>query len=479
MRVLDISLNVLPMQTRFPFKYGIASMTHLPHLFVTAHIEVNGDVATGLASEGLPPKWFTKIPDTTFEQDLKFDLTVIQKAVETAQSIDEAASFFEFWQRLYHKFKEWWQPEGVAPLLANFALSLVERAALDGWIKARSECLHDVLYRNELGIDFGAIHSQLEGIQPSDFMEPTPRGTSHIRHTVGLGDPLTSADISDGDAPDDDLPFTLEENIREYRLNYFKLKLSGNSDTDCPRMEKVAALLENMTGRDYKVTLDGNEQFSDLSSFQNAWQRLNESEAVADMLSNHLILVEQPVHRSQALAPDIRQELENWESAPPIIIDEADGDLDSLPLALELGYSGTSHKNCKGIIKGLANAALLFHWKKESGRDVILSGEDLANVGPVALLQDLAMMNSLGISHVERNGHHYFQGLSMLPEDIQSGVLHKHGDLYHKTNSGFASLQIIKGKIKTSTINSAPFGTSLLIDAERFTPLSEWSSQNL
>ena len=33
--------------------------------------------------------------------------------------------------------------------------------------------------------------------------------------------------------------------------------------------------------------------------------------------------------------------------------------LDSLPTALALGYVGTSHKNCKGIVKGIANACLL------------------------------------------------------------------------------------------------------------------------
>ena len=48
-------------------------MTELPHLFVRVDLEVGGTVATGIASEGLPPKWFTKSPDTTFEQDLPGD----------------------------------------------------------------------------------------------------------------------------------------------------------------------------------------------------------------------------------------------------------------------------------------------------------------------------------------------------------------------------------------------------------------------
>jgi len=75
---------------------------------------------------------------------------------------------------------------------------------------------------------------------------------------------------------------------------------------------------------------------------------------------------------------------------PAIIIEESDGSLDHLLRAIELGYRGTSaDKNCKGIVKGLANAALL---KKHVLTH--LSGEDLANAGPVALLQDLSVTAS-------------------------------------------------------------------------------------
>ena len=62
----QVDFRVLPMRTRFPFKYGIASLTALPHLVLKAKVEVNGTPLDGIASEGLPPKLFTKAPDTTF-----------------------------------------------------------------------------------------------------------------------------------------------------------------------------------------------------------------------------------------------------------------------------------------------------------------------------------------------------------------------------------------------------------------------------
>ena len=76
-----------------------------------------------------------------------------------------------------------------------------------------------------------------------------------------------------------------------------------------------------------------------------------------------------------------------------MIIDESDGGLESSREALRLGYVGTSHKNCKGVFKGIANACLIAKRKAEDlGGRFELSSEDLANVGPVAMLQDMATL---------------------------------------------------------------------------------------
>lgn len=150
--------------------------------------------------------------------------------------------------------------------------------------------------------------------------------------------------------------------------------------------------------------------------------------------------------------------MKNWPEAPPVIIDESDAEVASLPRALELGYVGTSHKNCKGIIKSFANRALL----SQSGG--VMSAEDLANLGPVALSQDLAMVALLGIDHVERNGHHYFAGMSMYPREVQEAVLASHPDLYGRSDQGFPALKIERECISMESINAAPFGVG--IDAE-------------
>ena len=73
-------------------------------------------------------------------------------------------------------------------------------------------------------------------------------------------------------------------------------------------------------------------------------------------------------------------DLIDWEDRPPMIIDESDGHLSSCFEALDAGYIGTSHKNCKGVFKGVANACLIEHRNRQgSNPKLVLSGEDLGN----------------------------------------------------------------------------------------------------
>lgn len=192
------------------------------------------------------------------------------------------------------------------------------------------------------------------------------------------------------------------------------------------------------------------------------------------------MLVEQPLLRSKALDPALAGELRGWEGRPPLIIDESDGDPGALRRALELGYAGVSHKNCKGVFRGVANACLLAFRRERMPRGHwIQTSEDLATVGPVAMLQDLAVAASLGLDHSERNGHHYFRGLGMFPADIQAAVLRAHPDLYETGEDGVVCLRIDGGFIRTGSVVGAPLGCGLDLDPSCFTPLEAWSPESL
>ena len=456
-----------PTRTRFPFRYGIASMTEVPHLFVHVRLEVAGNESTGLASEGLPPKWFTKNPATTFEQDLPEMLAVIGNAARLATGIaEQPVTYFELWRELYWQQEAWAKSQSLAPLLANLGVSLVERAVLDALCRSLRKPLHEVIRHNLIGLKLGAIHPELGRAEPGDLLPSQALAAIHVRHTVGLTDPITPGDILDAERVDDGLPQDLENCIRTYSLRAFKVKLSGKVEHDLARLGDLAKLITCETGGDFLVTLDGNENFKSFDEFRYFWERLTGAPHLRNFLS-HVAVVEQPVHRDHALSEHAGEVLHQWPDCPRLIIDESEAALGDLPRALSLGYVGTSHKNCKGIIKGIANACLLEH-RRRQGQAGVLTGEDLANLGPVALLQDLALMSALGIPHVERNGHHYFRGLSLWPEQWQQTVRREHGDLYRQHDQGFATLRVERGVLNLNSVNQAPFGLKPLLEPESF-----------
>jgi hypothetical protein len=463
---------VLRTRTRFPFRYGIASLTEVPQLFVRTRVTAGAATGSGLAAEGLPPKWFTKDPQTTFDQDLADMLAVIGHAAAQAQAIARTpTSFFDFWRDLDGAQSAWAQRARHAPLLAHLGVSLVERAVLDGLCRALGQPLHRVIAANALGVRLGDIYPELADAEPSDVMPAAPLPACFARHTVGLADALGPADLAPADRVDDGLPQDLEASIRAYGLRYFKVKLSGALDRDIPRLTALLGLLQRETGGEYALTLDGNEFFHGFDDFRHYWQDARARPELRELWP-HVLVVEQPVHRDFALSDQAGAALADWSDHPPLIVDESDGAVGDVPRALSLGYAGASHKNCKGIIKGLANAAVLAT-RRRAGAPAVLTGEDLCILGPVALLQDLAMMAALGITHVERNGHHYYRGLSMLPREWQDQTLARHPDIYRRHEAGFAALRIREGRIDLGSLNAAPFGVAPELDPTVFSPLTD------
>ena len=132
-------------------------------------------------------------------------------------------------------------------------------------------------------------------------------------------------------------------------------------------------------------------------------------------------------------------------------------EIGSMAAALAIGYAGTSHKNCIGVFKSVANACLLAQ-RRAAGERVVHSGEDLTNLGPVALTQDLAAAAALGITSIERNGHHYFAGLSQFPPALQAHALEHHGDLFVRAAQGWPRVNVRDGRIALGSVNSAAFG---------------------
>ena len=72
------------------------------------------------------------------------------------------------------------------------------------------------------------------------------------------------------------------------------------------------------------------------------------------------------------------------------------------------------------------------------------------------------MLALFGVDHAERNGHHYFRGLSAWPTSVQKAALAAHGDLYEWHDQGFATLRVRDGAICLQTVVNVPFGVAPL-----------------
>src|SRR5207244_5005652 len=134
------------------------------------------------------------------------------------------------------------------------------------------------------------------------------------------------------------------------------------------------------------------------------------------------------------------------------IVDEADDSYDAFPVARALGYRGISSKSCKGIYKSVINATRAAKWSA-AGEKCFIAGEDLTCQAGLAVQQDLALGALIGVSHAERNGHHYVDGFGDTPAAEADAFLSAHPDLYARDGNKIR-LAIHDGDLLTGSLTN-------------------------
>ena len=295
-----------------------------------------------------------------------------------------------------------------------------------------------------------------------------------MRHTVGLIDPITAADVRE--PVSDGLPETLEDYLERDRISYLKIKVGGAPEADLARLEAIGEVLERREGR-FGITLDGNEQYRTLDDFMALVERIKAAPGL-QRLWDQVLFIEQPLDRAVAMAPDVEPALRALGRDKPVIIDEADDRVSAFKEAILLGYRGVSHKNCKGIYKSLHNLAVAALHNARRRDELFLSAEDLSNLPVVPLQADLASVALLGIRHVERNGHHYFRGLGHLSEAEKAAALAAHPDLYER-RGGEVFVRITEGTLECASLQVPGMGFASPPDMAAMTPAADWDFASL
>ena len=465
--------------TRIPFRYGTAVLTRCPQATLRVVVEVDGGECQGFSGDCLPPSWFDKSPEKDFARQIADMFRVIALAQTVfSDAFATERSFFPAWlscqERIGRQSHEW----NLPPLLASFGTSLLERAILDAACRRHGASFAEAVRSDCFGIDAGLVHPELHGASPRDWLPAEPLQAVYVRQTVGLGDPLTLEEIPGADRLHDGWPQAIEDYATRRGVRYYKVKVSNRLEHDLERLTRLARLLESHLGRDYRLTLDGNEQYKRAEDFEGLIAGIRARRELATLWENVLV-IEQPFDRAIALAAGQVGELRELSRSKPVIIDESDGTLDAYRQAIDLGYRGVSSKNCKGAIRSLLNAGLTW-LRNDRGRldDYTMTGEDLCSVGIIPTQSDLCLAATLGLQHVERNGHHYHPGLSYLPESERRAALAAHGDFYAEEH-GIVGPNIVDGRLRIASLHCVGFGFAVEPDMSTMESMESWKFESL
>lgn len=459
--LIEADLFERPTHFRLPFRFGAVTVTEAPQAFVRTRIRLaDGTEAVGQAAELMVPKWFDKNPALSnadnFNQ-LRQSLRIARDHLLAAEK--QTAFGLSATVELAHHAA--CAKAGLGGLIASFGLALLDRAILDALCKAHGMTATAALQKNLPGLD-ARTTPDLLGLDLTGFLAArTPAASIGMRHTVGMIDAITEAE-KPADGPQDGLPNSLEGAIAAYGHRYFKIKLSGKADADLDRLVRIAALLDTLP--EYRLTLDGNEQFPDAEAVIALWEKI-EAEPRLARFRQAILFLEQPIARAQALAAPIHALAQRVS----VEIDESDGEMGAFTTAKTLGYTGISSKSCKGFYRAVLNRARVQQW----GRGFFMSAEDLTTQGGIAVQQDLLLAALIGAEHVERNGHHYVDGMSGASATEQAAYLAHHPDLYTATADGRARIAIRDGAVSLASILAAPgLGVAVEADWATLSPLA-------
>lgn len=446
-----------PVTLRLPFRFGVVTLREASQAFLRAYVErPDGRGAWGHAAELMIPKWFDKRSDLGNEENVE----QLRKSVRVAREIHLGADGYRTPVDLAHAVGAE-QRRRLADengLVAGYGPALAARAVLDAVCRLDGISFYDAVRTNRIGMRADHLPDDLRGFDIGAFLaDLRPRAEIEARHTVGLADPLIEAEVPEAR---DGLPESLEAVVGRYGHRWFKIKVSGNPDADLERLAAIAAVLDRLD--DYRTTLDGNEQFTDVPQLGDFLGRLWADRRLARLAAS-VAYVEQPLHRSVALD----RHLGELADRVPFLIDESDAEDDSFAQARPLGYRGVSSKTCKGIYRSLLNAARCRHWGAER---YFLSGEDLTTQPGLAVQQDLALVALLGLSHVERNGHHYVDGMQGAGEAEMDRFARAHPDLYRRDATGL-HLEITGGRLRIASLACAGYAAGAVPDYDTMRPI--------
>jgi L-alanine-DL-glutamate epimerase-like enolase superfamily enzyme len=409
-RIRDVYFEYEDFRYRSAIKFGGVALDRVTVLDVRITVETgDGQTATGYGSMPLGNVWAFPSRVLTYDQTLAAMRFLASRIAEDYRTCGVTGHPIDITHKLEPEFflagNDFTAlnrlPEPVPKLAALVVASPFDAALHDAFGKVHELSCYRTYTPEFLEHDLGHyLGSEFDDLRLHDFVATEPKPQMPLYHLVGALDPLTpdavTAPVGDG------LPEHLGAWIRRDGLTHLKIKLNGDDiDWDVDRCVRVNAVAEEEAnlrrgGTKWWYSLDFNERCRSVDHLLEFLRRLKDRTPAG---YDRVQYIEQPTARDLAANP--QNKMHEAAKLKPIVIDESLLDLESLKLAMEMGYTGVAFKACKGQSQSLLLAAAAQKY------GLFRCVQDLTCVGRSLIHSAGLAAHIPGVAAIESNGRQY------------------------------------------------------------------------
>ena len=438
-RIKEVSLYFLPVETRVPLKFGPETLTHVTCARVRIVVEgANGErSAAGWGETPLSVQWVWPA-ELSYEhrhEALKtfcVDLTASwSRFAETGHALEIGHAFqVDVLARLHSTFSA--RGTQMPWLAALVCCSPFDIALHDAYGNLLERPVYETYTADFMNRDLSTYLTSEDGASapfagayPEDFMLPRVVGL-RAWHLVGGLDPLEPADL-DGSEPEDGYPVLLPEWIERDGLTCLKVKLRGNdSEWDYDRFVQVGEISGD-SGVEW-LSADFNCTVTDPDYVNGILDRLMGEHP---RIYGKLLYVEQPFPYD---LESNRIDVHSVAARKPLFMDESAHDWRVIKMGRELGWTGVALKTCKTQ----TGALLSLCWARAHGMTLMV--QDLTNPMLAQIPHLLLAAHAGTIMGVETNSMQFYPDASACEATIHPGLYTRRNgevDLSSLSGSGF------------------------------------------
>jgi L-alanine-DL-glutamate epimerase-like enolase superfamily enzyme len=355
------TLETYPYQRSFAFGGQKVESAKMVKAELTVESK-NGKHAIGIGAVPLGYQWAWPTHDFTPEQiestlklllDSMFDLA--NDYPDYGHPLDISYTLSAEYEHLAKVVGRKLKPDFKVPELAVLlAASALEAAMFDAFGQLHHTSIYKLLGKNYCSHTLQEyLDAQFKDEYLDKYVLPEAASSLKLCHTIGIEDPLTTADVS---APrKDGLPEHLVDWIKGEGIKVFKVKLTADVNKDFDRLKNIDAAISSVYGDGqaaWSYCVDANEHFASVDQLLGLLEKLKHDQP---RCFERIEFIEQPFSRQTWGQPEFS--VKKVAALKPVIIDESLTNYDAMIIAKEQGYGGIALKTCKGMMESLLMVA--------------------------------------------------------------------------------------------------------------------------